>query len=515
MQSLAAKAALELLKRRKKKQNNETSGDEVTAKLQEHYTNFYNFLLETFKLLNPRAAPFFGWHMGLIAEYVHGLYDGSILSLIVNMPPREYKSGTFSVALPAWLLGRDAGNRILCASYEMTLATALSNRCRRILDSDFYKKIYPATIIAKDQNEKRFYETTKHGHRVAVSVGSNVTGRGGNWKIWDDPHNPKKILSSVERKNSLTWWDETWSTRDDDQNSTREIGVMQRLHIDDMTQHMCDKKPETVVLKLPRVAAERTVITFPSGKILIRKKGDILNVERVSQKKVNDKKRILGSNGFAAQEQQEPVPLGGGRIKSAWFPRYKRMPEIILLDDIVQSYDTAQKDKDINNPSACITFGLLGKQWHIINYWIGWKTYPALEKQMVLLAAMYKPRTILVEDKSTGSSLLQRFKVADNDLPALPVVGYDPTGKGDKVMRMDTNTGMLEAGYVALPDDTLNLPWMSDFTRDIFSFPSPKYWEPIDAMSQFLDWKFNIKKLSYEFTLGSQTKAPISSGLRL
>ena len=38
--------------------------------------------------------------------------------LVLNLPPRTLKSFIVSVALPAWLLGRKPGTRIICASYS-------------------------------------------------------------------------------------------------------------------------------------------------------------------------------------------------------------------------------------------------------------------------------------------------------------------------------------------------------------------------------------------------------------
>jgi hypothetical protein len=63
--------------------------------------------------------------------------------LVLNMPPRTLKSSIVSVCLPAWLLGRNRGARIICASYSEDLAHKFSRDCRALMESAFYKRVFP------------------------------------------------------------------------------------------------------------------------------------------------------------------------------------------------------------------------------------------------------------------------------------------------------------------------------------------------------------------------------------
>ena len=113
--------------------------------------------------------------------------EGRIRSLIISVPPRHLKSHLASVAFPAWCLGHDPSVQILCVSYAQDLADKLSRDCRRIVASDWYQKLFPATRLSPQRQAVPEFETTAQGFRIATSVGGALTGRGADIIIIDDP----------------------------------------------------------------------------------------------------------------------------------------------------------------------------------------------------------------------------------------------------------------------------------------------------------------------------------------
>jgi predicted phage terminase large subunit-like protein len=69
---------------------------------------------------------------------------------------------------------------------------------------------------------------------------------------------------------------------------------------------------------------------------------------------------------------------------------------------------------------------------------------------------------------------------------AIPV---DP--KGDKIMRMNNQTGRIEAGCVFLPH---NAPWLDDFRRELCAFPGGRHNDQVDAFSQALNHAFEPRR---------------------
>ena len=156
-------------------------------------TNLKFFLQKAFYSLHPGAEFTYNWHIDLIIEYLQALEKGQIKKLIVNIPPRHLKSFCVSVGWTAWLLGKDPTRKIIVASHSMRLAGKFSQDSRIIMNTDWYKQIFQ-TRLACNQNTKEKFCTTKHGFRMACSIGSNITGEGGDYLIIDDPLTPTQAI---------------------------------------------------------------------------------------------------------------------------------------------------------------------------------------------------------------------------------------------------------------------------------------------------------------------------------
>jgi hypothetical protein len=76
------------------------------------------------------------WPLDAIAWQLMRLANGDIHRLIITMPPRTMKSFVASVCLPAWLLGRNPGEKIICASYAQDLSRDFAYKMRTLMQSD-------------------------------------------------------------------------------------------------------------------------------------------------------------------------------------------------------------------------------------------------------------------------------------------------------------------------------------------------------------------------------------------
>ena len=100
------------------------------------------------------------WHIDAIIYQLERIRRGEIRRLIINMPPRSLKSITASVAFPAFLLGHDPTKRIICVSYSGDLAKKHSNDFRAVLESAWYRDIFPDTRIGLYKNTETEIELT-------------------------------------------------------------------------------------------------------------------------------------------------------------------------------------------------------------------------------------------------------------------------------------------------------------------------------------------------------------------
>jgi len=152
------------------------------------------------------------------------------------------KSIQVSVMWPAWEWTNNPERRWLFSSYAAVLSTRDSLKCRRLIESPWYRKNFGHIFeLTGDQNVKNRYENTKTGYRIATSVGGAATGEGGDRIVVDDPHNVVEATSKAMRESTLQWWDETMSTRLNDPKTGAKVIVMQRVHEEDLSGHVFEQ----------------------------------------------------------------------------------------------------------------------------------------------------------------------------------------------------------------------------------------------------------------------------------
>lgn len=106
----------------------------------------------------------------------------------------------------------------MVASYSQILSIKHSLDCWFILNADWYKELFPSTILRKTHNQKSKFLTTANGFRFATSVGGSATGEGGDILIIDDPHNPTQIHSYKTRRKVIDWFEQTFVSRRNNRN---------------------------------------------------------------------------------------------------------------------------------------------------------------------------------------------------------------------------------------------------------------------------------------------------------
>ncbi|MGH7103729.1 MAG: hypothetical protein ACREFJ_15175, partial [Acetobacteraceae bacterium] len=243
--------------------------------------DFRSFLERCFHELNPDASFLANWHIDVMAAKLAEVQNGETRRLIINVPPRHLKSLAASVAFPAWLLGRAPASRIICVSYAQDLADKHARDCRAIMQTDWYRALFPARLAAERQAVGEF-TTTAHGFRLATSVGGVLTGRGADVIIIDDPLKPEEALSDKERERVNEWFDHTLLSRLDDKTKGAIILIMQRLHEDDLVGHVLSEEPwQTLILPAIAEQDEEYRIASPFGpRSFHRRAGEALHPAR-------------------------------------------------------------------------------------------------------------------------------------------------------------------------------------------------------------------------------------------
>jgi predicted phage terminase large subunit-like protein len=437
--------------------------------------DLYSFVKKAFETLSPGQKFVPAGYIEAITYQLERVRRGEIKRLIINMPPRSLKSLTTSVAFPAFLLGHDPAQRIICASYSGELAYKLSNDFRTLLAAPWYRDIFPGTRVGPYKDSETEVELTARGSRLATSTGGTLTGRGGNVIIIDDPLKPVDAQSETKRTAANDWFLNTVLSRLDDKRTGAIVIVMQRVHMDDLTGFVLSQSEDWTVLCLPAIAEVAQTVPLPGGRIHTREIGDLLSPEREPQIVLDDLRRQLGSDLFYAQYQQAPVPPGGAMIKREWVQRYTEPPTDTL---VIQSWDTAAKGGPDNDYSVCTTwFFPDNTHIYLMDVWRARVDYPTLKAKVMELSKKWNANSVLVEEAGTAIGLLDELKGKVHGLK-----GIRP--ERDKQVRMSIASSVFEAKEVYFPEQA---SWLADLEAELFSFPGSRYDDQVDSISQAIN----------------------------
>jgi predicted phage terminase large subunit-like protein len=443
--------------------------------------DFEAFIYRAFLELNPRLPFDMNWHIEAIAAELEEVRLGYCKRLIICLPPRHLKSFIASVAFPAWLLGHDPTKQIMCVSYGQDLADKFARQCRRLMESPFYRFLFQ-TRLSEERNAVAEFETTQGGCRIATSVGGAVTGRGGNIVIIDDFIKAEDALSDTRRRSSNDWFDSTLRNRLNRQGADAFVIVNQRLHSDDLVAYV-QREERWEVLSIPAIA-ERPMtyeLATPYGWRTIRRDvGEVLHPAVLPLSEIDRLRRTMTEYHFAAQFQQDPQPPSGVIVLRKWLKFYDDRTKPDRFDRIVQSWDTANKATELSDYSVCTTWGAKGRKLYLLNVFRRRLEFPDLKQSVIDLAALWKADIVLVEDKSSGTQLIQELRAN-----GFSKVQAAPSLDGDKIMRLRAQTAKIEGEFVLFPRDA---PWLDTYLSELLNFPNSKFDDQVDSTVFALAW---------------------------
>ena len=422
------------------------------------------------------------WHHKVICAHLEAVTNGEIRRLIINVPPRSTKSTIVGVMWPAWVWANDQSRQFLSGSHNAALAIRDALKTRRLINSPWYQARWGEKVrFSGDQNQKTRYEIAGGGGRVVFGMGSGVIGEGGDFLVIDDPHPGKDgMWSQANRQAVAEAYDQELSTRLNDPHKSAVVIIMQRLHDNDLTGHVL-RQGGWEHLRLPmEFEPDHRCVTSLGVADPRTEPGELLQPERFSPQWVATQKALLGTYGTAGQFQQRPAPLEGGIIQLGWFRRYRELPSRDQWKRVVQFWDTAQKPNELLNcPWVCGTWvqtttgGLYLKDVHR-----QWMDYPTGKRMVASLWERDKPSAVVIEEASTGASLLQELRGGQ-----LPLLAFHPDK--DKVTRLAVESPAIEAGNVWLPESA---PWLPEFELELAGFPASATMDQADMLSMALNW---------------------------
>ena len=243
--------------------------------------SLHSYMKGIWPIIEPGRTFADNWHIGAICEVLEAVTKFQLRCVVINVPPRSTKSIGVCVAWPTWVWTQPritdeeaaqrkvepqlgAAARFLCTSHDGDLATRDSVRSRRVIDSDWYQLRWGHRFqLTTDQNVKTNYENDKTGYRVTETVGGSVMGKGGDYRVIDDPHKTDTQESDDVREKKLLWLREEFSMRYVDPKRNGLVTIMQRIHERDMSGFMLAEGWADYHLCIPMRYEERRKVYVP------------------------------------------------------------------------------------------------------------------------------------------------------------------------------------------------------------------------------------------------------------
>lgn len=451
---------------------------------------------ETFAEYIRRVNPKFKFysHLDKLISVLQQVADGNISRLMVFMPPRHGKSETVSRLFSAYYLYRFPDRYVGLASYGASLAHTLSRRARE----NFRAAGGALTVSGVEE-----WQTTRSGGMWAAGVGGSQTGKGFHCGVVDDPtKNAEDAASQNVRENQQEWWRSTFYTRQEP--GAAIIVIQTRWHEDDLSGWLLkqetdpDTEPERWhIVAMPALAEPLpplppTCTIEPDARVA----GEPLCPERYPLARLLKIRGTVGEGVWSALYQQRPRRADGNIFHRAWWDDERARFEIgdrRAINQVVarwQFWDTALKDAEHNDYSACMTLEL----WpdyrlavrEVVNERLQSAFLPDRMKEHATRANVDgKLRAVVVEDTGAGTTAIQTLRATAPQWLANMITEFNPAGT--KEYRARQAAIWCARQCVLLPWPSAAAPWLYEFADplagQLFQFPQAAHDDMVDALS--------------------------------
>lgn len=442
------------------------------------------FAKRAWPILEPATDLKWGWALDAICERLEAVSAGETRRLLMNVPPGSMKSLLTGVIWPAWEWGPLARPelRYLGTAHKQDLAVRDSMRCRRLIQSRWYQRLWPVALVG-DQNSKLKFENAATGFREAMAF-TGMTGSRGDRVILDDPHSVDDANSPVRLAADIVTFREALPSRVNNDRSAIVI-VMQRLHERDVSSVAIDLGYDHLIIPMRYEANRPGIYWRPANP----SEGDLMFPERFPESQVVELERTLGAYATAGQLQQRPAPREGGLFKPEWFQAIGALPADIART--VRAWDLAATAKTMsNNPdwTAGVRMSRTRGGLFIIEGCRRFRGSPMDVEQAVVGQATIDGKAVVVRfptdpgqaGKAQAATLTG--KLAGYTVKTAPVTG-------DKATRASPLASQAEAGNVRIlvTGDPARDAWIQPFLDEMALFPAGANDDQVDAAADALN----------------------------
>ncbi len=300
-------------------------------------------------LVDPLAAEWYrAAHLRTIAGVLECTERGELRRVIINVPPRHFKSSLASEKFSAWWLGRNPNSSVIVASYAVSLASKFSKSVRELIAAnDRYRAVFPNVRIKRGSEGAEDW-ALESGYRTsfrAVGTGGGISGHGARLILLDDISDPNKSESDTETREAWRWYKDVIRTRLEPNGVI--VVINNRVGVNDITGYLLDPDRNDSA----DAPNEWHVINIPAENA----DGTYLWEARFGREYYESLKRDVRL--WNIQYSQKVTVEQGTEIKCDWFEFMSQLPEGV--EEQCRAVDTAWtlKKTERQDPDYFATIG--------------------------------------------------------------------------------------------------------------------------------------------------------------
>lgn len=409
-------------------------------------------------------------HLRLLNKALLDAARGRSRFTAVFMPPRHVKSTMCSRNFPAWYAAAHPRKRVLLTSYGAEFAASWGGKARSLVENHG-EEVFGVGVEGRQQ-ARNSWQLTNGSEMFTAGVGGELTGRGADVLIIDDPvKNAQEAFSKTYRDRTWEWYQSTAYTRLEPGGSI--ILIQTRWHEDDLAGRILANPvsgEEWRVLSLPALALEDDVLGRKPGEALWPERYDVPALQRIRD--------TIGSYWWESLYQQQPAAPEGSLFRREWWRHWTQLPP---MEEVVQSWDMRFGESESGSFVVGQVWGKAGADRFLIDQVRGrWSFTQTIDAVRDLTALHPDARVKLVENKANGPAVMNALR--------REVGGFVPVEPhGTKEARAAAVTPDVEGGNVYLPDPALpGYGWVHGFVDEWATFPKGTNDDQVDAGTQAL-----------------------------
>lgn len=467
------------------------------------------------------------WHHHYFNYAAQKLFNGEAQNIIINIPPGGTKTEFWSVHTPIYAMVMHDRVRILNTSYSKDLVSENSERSRALVKSAEFQEFYPYDVGKDKVDDWTLERDGKRKHQLfSRSSGGQITGvRGGymgsgysghiqadDWDKIDD------LFSDAKRKKAHVRLVNTLRSRKA-HSGTPFVAIQQRGHVDDSTAFLLAGGMGLQIdlhIKIPAMIDMEYIESLPDG-IRERCIRDVCHTKQIDGKwsywpekeSVDDLAALKKAHPYtyASQYDQNPEKLDGGIFSSDDFLFYgdtsdgADLPMPTRFEYRIITVDTAQKTNEWNDWTVFSEWGVFENRIYRLAFQRERMEAKQLRRDFESFVKLSWSknktdgtlRSVFVEDKSSGTGLIQEVK-GRLPIPVTPV----PRDKDKTTRAMDVQAFHADKRVVLPYGDSQNY----EFIAEVSSFKyddSHKHDDQTDVMIDALNEVFVIPPSGYSW----------------